>query len=155
MGEIVISVLFIILSIFMFVNSYGFTSNFNRGGLGAEGFPKLIAIAMLILAVVYLLKYLKNNKKINTSIDFKKIYEEYKFVIITLLLFLIYVVSMKFVGFIISSIFYLLTSQWFLSDRSKKRIPVIIIMTLFISLGAYFFFTSYLSVTFPAGIFFE
>lgn len=155
MGELIVSFLFILLSIFMFFNSYGFISNFSRGTLGAAGFPKLIAILMFALSIIYIYKYLKNNKKISFSVDFKKIYEEYRFVITTLILFVAYIVTMRFVGFLISTITYLLLSQWFLSDRNKKNIPVIIIMTLFISLGSYFFFTSYLSVTFPSGIFFE
>ncbi len=155
MGEIIIAVLFLLLSIFMFINSNGFVSNFDRGTLGAAGFPKLIAIFMFFLALIYLIKYIMANKKSNRTFDFKSIYEEYKFVIITVLLFLFYVITMKFIGFIISTSIYLLASQWLLSDRKKKNIPIIIIMTLFISLGTYYFFTTYLSVTFPAGIFFE
>ena len=155
MGEIIIAVLFLLLSIFMFVNSNGFVSNFDRGTLGAAGFPKLIAVFMFFLSLIYLIKYIRVNKKINRIFDFKSIYEEYKFVIITVLLFLFYVITMKYIGFIISTSIYLLASQWLLSDRKKKNIPIIIIMTIFISLGTYYFFTSYLSVTFPAGIFFE
>jgi len=155
MGEMIIAALFLLLSIFMFINSNGFVSNFDRGTLGAAGFPKLIAVFMFFLSLIYIIKYIRANKKINRTFDFKSIYEEYKFVIITVLLFLFYVITMKFIGFIISTSIYLLASQWLLSDRKKKNIPIIIIMTLFISLGAYYFFTSYLSVTFPAGIFFE
>ncbi len=155
MGDIIIAVLFLLLSLFMFVNSNGFVSNFDRGTLGAAGFPKLIAVFMFFLSLIYIIKYIRANKNFNKTFDFKSVYEEYKFVIITVLLFLFYVVTMKYIGFIISTSIYLLASQWLLSDRKKKNIPIIIIMTLFISLGAYYFFTSYLSVTFPAGIFFE
>lgn len=155
MGELVISVIFIILSIFMYINSNGFTSNFSKGSLGAAGFPKLIAILIFILSIAYIFKYLKNKIQFSFKFDLKKLRDEYRFVFITLLLFLIYIVSMKFIGFIISTISYLLLSQWFLSDKKTKNLPIIIITTLFISLGTYYFFTSYLSVIFPVGIFFE
>ncbi|HAE41693.1 MAG TPA: hypothetical protein DCG34_02085 [Clostridiales bacterium] len=155
MGEIIIAALFLILSVFMFFNSNGFVSNFDRGSLGAAGFPKLIAVFMFVLSLIYIVKFILNNKNIITKFDLKSFYEEYKFVIITVLLFFFYVITMRYIGFIISTSVYLLASQWLLSDRKKKNIPVIIIMTLFISFGAFYFFTNYLSVTFPAGIFFE
>lgn len=154
MGDIIISFIFIILSIFMLISSSKFTSGFNQESLGASGFPRMIAVLILILAVVNIIKWLKNNKK---SYDFSlnKILDEYKNVILVLLMFLVYVVSMKYIGFIISTIIFLLSTQWILSNKSKRNIPIIVIITLFISLGAYFFFTSYLTVVFPAGIFFE
>jgi hypothetical protein len=154
MGDIVISIFFIILSIYMYISSLGFKSGFTRGSVGADGFPKIIAVAILVLAVINLIRTLKK-KKISFEFSKEKFLEKYKPVLMILLMFAIYVFSMKYIGFIITTILFMFSTQWYLSDRSKKNIPKIIILTLFISLGAYFFFTSYLTVVFPAGIFFD
>lgn len=154
MGDIIISFVFIILSVFMLISSSQFTSGFNQESLGAAGFPRLIAIIILILAIINLIKGLRNNSK-STNMTIKEIFNEYKFVIILLTIFFVYIVLMKYIGFVLSTMIFLLSSQWILSNKSKKNIPIIIIITLLISLGAYFFFTSYLTVVFPAGIFFE
>lgn len=154
MGDIVISIFFIILSVYMYISSLGFKSGFTRGSVGADGFPKIIAVAILVLAVINLIRTLKK-KKITFEFAKDKFLEKYKPVLMILLMFAIYVFSMKYIGFIITTILFMFSTQWYLSDRSKKNIPKIIILTLFISLGAYFFFTSYLTVVFPAGIFFD
>jgi hypothetical protein len=138
----------------MYISSLGFKSGFTRGSVGADGFPKIIAVAILVLAVINLIRTLKK-KKITFEFAKEKFLEKYKPVLMILLMFAIYVFSMKYIGFIITTILFMFSTQWYLSDRSKKNIPKIIILTLFISLGAYFFFTSYLTVVFPAGIFFD
>jgi hypothetical protein len=138
----------------MYISSLGFKSGFTRGSVGADGFPKIIAVAILVLAVINLIRTSKK-KKITFEFSKEKFLEKYKPVLMILLIFAIYVFSMKYIGFIITTILFMFSTQWYLSDRSKKNIPKIIILTLFISLGAYFFFTSYLTVVFPAGIFFD
>jgi len=119
MGDIVISIFFIILSIYMYISSLGFKSGFTRGSVGADGFPKIIAVAILVLAVINLIRTLKK-KKITFEFAKEKFLEKYKPVLMILLMFAIYVFSMKYIGFIITTILFMFSTQWYLSDRSKK-----------------------------------
>lgn len=154
MGDLIISIFFVLLSSYMYISSLGFISKFDRGVVGADGFPKIIAIAMFILAVVNIIKILKL-KKIVFNFPKEKILQKHKEVFVILLLFAIYVILMKRIGFLITSILFMISAQWYLSNKSKKNIPVIIVITLFISLGTYYFFTNYLNVIFPAGTIFN
>jgi len=154
MGDIVISIFFILLSGFMYISSLGFKSGFTRGSVGADGFPKIIAVAIFILAVINMIRIMRK-RKITFDFSKEKFIEKYKPVLGILLMFAFYVFSMKHIGFLITTILFMFSAQWYLSDRNKKNIPKIVILTLFISLGSYFFFTSYLTVVFPPGIFFD
>lgn len=154
MGDIVVSIFFILLSVFMYISSLGFKSGLTTGSVGPDGFPKIIAGAIFILAVINMIKIMRKTK-ITFSFSKEKFIEKYKAVFTILLMFIIYVFSMQYIGFLITTILFMFSTQWYLSDRSKKNIPKIVILTLFVSLGAYFFFTSYLTVVFPPGIFFE
>lgn len=154
MGDIVVSIFFILLSVFMYISSLGFKSGLTTGSVGPDGFPKIIAGAIFILAVINMIKIMRK-RKITFAFSKEKFIEKYKAVFTILLMFIIYVFSMQYIGFLITTILFMFSTQWYLSDRSKKNIPKMVILTLFVSLGAYFFFTSYLTVVFPPGIFFE
>jgi hypothetical protein len=154
MGELIVGIFFLILSIIIFFQT-GSLPDSSYEPLGPAGFPKIIVLAMGILSVFLIVKKLKSMNLSQAGIDFKKLFKDYKLIIITLINFLFYILIMKYIGFRISTFIFVFITQLFLGPRKEKKYFLIISIAIVISLGSYYFFQNYLGVIFPAGIFFE
>lgn len=154
MGELIIGILFLILSIIIFFQS-GSLPESSYEPLGPSGFPQIIVMAMGILSIFLIIKNIKIIDFNKVTFDLKRIYKEYKLILITLVSFFLYIVLMRLIGFRISTFLFVFTTQILLGPRENKKYFLIGIIAIVISLGSYYFFQNYLGVIFPTGIFFE
>ncbi|HKL12207.1 MAG TPA: tripartite tricarboxylate transporter TctB family protein [Halanaerobiales bacterium] len=154
MGELIIAILFLILSLIIFLQA-GNLPDSSYEPLGPAGFPRIIVLAMGILAIFLIVKKIKKIDFSQASFDFKNIFKKYKLIFITLINFLFYILIMRYIGFRISTFIFVFVTQLLLGPRKEKKYLVVGAIALVISLGSYYFFQNYLGVIFPAGIFFE
>ena len=161
MGELIIGILFLFLSILIFIKTTKLPeSNFDP--VGPAGFPQIIILIMGILSAILIINKVRELKKgedienLIKKLEFpRKIFAKYRSVFITCLTFFICISTMKYIGYIISTSFFLFVTQWLIGPKEKKRLPLIILITAGVTLGSFYFFQNYLSVIFPRGIFFE
>lgn len=156
MGELVIGVLFLLLSIFIFWQT-GKLSASRYDPLGAAGFPRLIVIFMGVLAVILIIKKLRVVDKEDIKLDFKKVIKNHRLVLITIFNFLLYILIMRYIGFRIATFLFLFITQYLVGPEAKTRKTYLTItaVALFISLGSFYFFQNYLGVIFPTGLLFS
>lgn len=156
MGELVIGVLFLLLSIFIFWQT-GRLSASRYDPLGAAGFPRLIVIFMGVLAVILIIKKLRVFDKGDIKFEFKKIVKANRLVLLTLLNFLLYILFMRYIGFRIATFLFLFGTQYLIGPGAKTRKTYLTItaVAIFISLGSFYFFQNYLGVIFPTGLLFS
>lgn len=65
---------------------------------------------------------------------------------------LIYLALMTVLGFILSTALYLIATMLLLTPKEKRNIPLMLIITVVVSVGVYFLFVEGLSLILPAGI---
>ncbi|WP_404335454.1 tripartite tricarboxylate transporter TctB family protein [Planococcus rifietoensis] len=160
MGEILIGVTLIALGAVIYLQSNDFPA-LNEVHLDAGSFPKLIAGLLILLSLMLiikqglvLMKSKSTGERQGAGESARDFYNEYKLVILTLLVFFIYIFLMQFIGFVVSTIVFIIFTGLLVGSRAKKDIMVITIVSVAITLGTYFFFENFLNVRFPSGIFF-
>ena len=154
MGELIVGILFLILSIIIFFQA-GSLPDSSYEPLGPAGFPRIIVLLMGILSFFLIVKKIRSIDFDKINLNFRTIYKKYKLIFVTLINFLFYILIMRFIGFRISTFLFVFITQLLLGPRDKKKYLLISIIALVISLGSYYFFQNYLGVIFPTGIFFE
>lgn len=160
MGEILIGLALIVLGAVIYLQSNDFPA-LNEVHLDAGSFPKLIAALLILLSLVLILQKgiaLMRSRtpggRPGMGERFRSFYREYKLVILTLVIFFVYIFLMQFIGFVVSTILFIVVTGLLVGSRAKKDILVISIVSIAITLGTYFFFENVLNVRFPSGIFF-
>lgn len=160
MGEILIGVLLILLSALIYFNSGDFPQ-LNETHLGPESFPNLIALLLTLLSFVLIIKNvitLLKSKAASFDIGIKdylkKQWQEYRLVVYTLVILALYIFLLDVLGFVFSSIAFVIATGLLLGPRNKKSVIVISLVSFIVTLGMYFFFENVLYVRFPNGIFF-
>lgn len=130
--------------------------------LGPAAYPRLLLLVMLAI-LIYLIfrtlfKLYKSRQKGDLEVGKEKLkrsFHRYKKVIISIVLFLVYMLVIDLIGFRFSTFGYLIITQWILSSRRKKVIPKILLAAILIGFGIPFFFETYLGVMFPRGFLFQ
>ncbi|MFC4713583.1 tripartite tricarboxylate transporter TctB family protein [Planococcus dechangensis] len=160
MGEILIGLALIALGLVIYFQSTDFPA-LNEVHLDAGSFPQLVAVLLILLSLLLiikkgleLLRSKSTGPRPSASEKFREFYVEYRLVILTLAVFLLYIFSMQFIGFVVSTIIFIIFTGLLVGSRAKKDIIVITIVSVAITLGTYFFFENVLNVRFPSGIFF-
>lgn len=160
MGELLLGIVLIILSLVIYLKS-GNLPNFNEGLLNAGSFPKLIAILLGILSLILVVskvRQLLNQKlelsKMNLSDYLKEVYIEYKLVFFALSSFFLYIFFIKYIGFILTTISFIIVTGLIIGPKKKKDLLLITAVAVTITLIVYFFFKNVLHVRFPTGLFF-
>jgi hypothetical protein len=119
--------------------------------------PMVIGVLTLILALFLLLTSLKNFKAHCAELEGADIPDcDYKRVISSIILVLIYVFVMKPVGFIISTLVYLMLQMLVLSpddERDKKHIIILAIIDIIFTIFVFMLFRYAFKIVLPAGIF--
>lgn len=129
--------------------------------LGADVFPKivfvLLAIGGAILSAGQFFKECKTTggrdadggaqkpKSSGRRIGF------YAFVIIGFLFFLLYVILMRYLGYLISTLLFLPVFMWVLSPRTKRTALIILLTALGLTFSLQYTFTNLLKVYLPEG----
>ena len=161
MGELIIAILFLFLSIVLFIQTGGLPNMF-FSTLGPSVFPKILLIFMGILSTSLIIikvtefTKIKDKKQLIETFELsKKRLSKYKQIFIIFLNFFIYIFSMKYVGFRISTFLFLFSTQWLIAQKGKRNLLMMILIAGIITFGSFYFFRYYLTVIFPKGVFFE
>lgn len=152
-GDLTVGIFFILISIAMILAAYALPAS-TVMEVGPDFMPLCIGYLTLILAVALTglsLKTLKENKGKTYEVDGEK--PDYKRVIISFALILVYVFVMKPIGFIVSTVVYLPLQMLTLApDEGRKPVFLIIISVVF-TFAVFFLFRYGFKIVLPAGIF--
>ncbi|MCH3918850.1 MAG: tripartite tricarboxylate transporter TctB family protein [Spirochaetia bacterium] len=160
---LVVSLLYIIGAI----NIRTFTP-FGHTGLNSKSIPQTLGICMAVLSIVKIVKEVKllsvstvpdDGKK---SVEYvtlfgKKVPKIAYALVLTVGLIALYIIFYRPIGFLLSSILFLVALTLFLcpvEKRTKKLILFVIVFSILFSWLVYFIFTTYFSMVLPKGILF-
>ncbi|MFC0472532.1 tripartite tricarboxylate transporter TctB family protein [Halalkalibacter kiskunsagensis] len=160
MGELLIGIALIVLCILIYSQSGDFPQ-FNETTLNPGSFPQLIAILLALLSLILIIlkgKELLSQKaeihKKNVSEYLKELFVEYKLVFIAIVNLFLYIFLMQFIGFVVTTIIFIIVTGLIIGPKKKKDIVKISIISVVITVTAYIFFENVLYVRFPSGILF-
>lgn len=161
MGELIIATLFLFSSIVLFIQTGGLPNMF-FSTLGPSVFPKILLMFMGILStsliIIKVMEFtkIKDKKQFIKTFEFsKKMLSKYKLVFIVSLNFFIYIFSMKYIGFSISTFYFIFSTQWWIAQKEKRNLLMMILIAGIITFGSFYFFRYFLNVIFPKGVFFN
>ena len=144
-----------VFSIFMFYTANKLPEGM-FGTLGAGFFPRIIFGALAILSFVLVLQSIfihfvkKNGEEKKEVFSFGK----YKYVIIAFVFFFLFVLALKYFGFVIASLFFLPSLMWILGPKTRASLVRISLTSIGMSAIIYLSFTKLLQVFLPSGSFF-
>lgn len=146
-SRLVVPLICIIISVAYFVASI----NLPRAKLGDPYsplyFPIMISIFLFIVSIIYLIKELKSHYHRNDEIELLFKGRVLFLIISTIIISLIYTFIFEVLGYLISTIFLLMSILFILNGR-KRWLLNITVSTLF-SLGSWYVFTKLLEVSLP------
>lgn len=155
-GDIVVSIFFMVLSAVM-IFAATLLPKSKVMEIGPNFMPTLIGIFTFVLAAALLVISLKNLKSNIAEAEANPPAEcDYKRMLISLILILIYVFTLKPVGFIITTLIYLPLQMYVLADaehRGKKDIITLVVLSLVFTFVVFFLFRYGFKIVLPEGIF--
>ncbi|ONI38348.1 hypothetical protein AN639_01880 [Candidatus Epulonipiscium fishelsonii] len=157
MGEIIFSVILIIIGIGMYVSSYSFPVSIIDKSGGAALFPRIIIIGLSILLIIRIIVILKNPEEKEKAFGFLEMFKGRRLAFY--ILFIGYSLSMTTLGFFLSSSIFLAIAIPFLYKLQYgkaigvKRGSITILISTTSVYVLYFVFTNYFNVMLPSGIF--
>ncbi|RNF39888.1 tripartite tricarboxylate transporter TctB family protein [Planococcus salinus] len=160
MAELLIGLALILLSAVIYFQSGTFPVG-DATQLNPGSFPKVIALALAILSIILVIVKIKElvskraeATEINRKEYMKELMIEYRLVFITFFSLLLYVFLMQFIGFIITTICFIIGIGLLVGPKKKKDVLIISITSVVVTLSTYLFFENVLHVRFPSGLFF-
>ena len=155
-GDIVVSVFFMALSAVM-IYAATLLPKSKVMEIGPDFMPTVVGIATLILSTILLIISLKNLKTRIAEVDANPPADvDYKRMLLSLILILVYVFALKPVGFILTTLVYLPIQMYVLADkehRSKKDIITLLIIDVVFTIAVFFLFRYGFKIVLPQGIF--
>lgn len=150
------SVVFIVVAIFFFIVSLSFPPGSN-GAVGPGYFPRIMCVLVVFLSCLNLINDLRAHKKMVAQGEkeeeltvFKK---ENLRVWISIGITLVYVIAVKVIGFVVSSIVFLFVLNTYFRVHEKSKVAFVIIPFAVVAV-LYFIFHNLLHVVLPAGLLF-
>lgn len=122
---------------------------------GASFFPQIIIIVIAVFGLCLLINSLirikkESNTQLNLSIP--KLWRENYKVLLTFIFFGLYVLLMKVIGYLISSVLFMLAIYLLLTTK-KRKIWAAVVSYIVITFAIYFVFRVFLYVFLPSGTF--
>ena len=155
-GDIVVGVFFMALSAIMMVMAQMLPKS-KVMEIGPDFMPMVIGAITFVLALILTVLNVKNMKMRAAELEKITIDEcDYKRVLLSALLVLVYVFILQPVGFIVSTLVYLPLQMLVLSpddQRGKKQIIQLLIIDLIFTMVVFFLFRYGFKIVLPAGIF--
>lgn len=155
-GDIVVGVFFMALSAIMMVMAQMLPKS-KVMEIGPDFMPMVIGAITFVLAAILTFLNVKNMKMRVAEIDPSKIDDcDYKRVLLSALLVLIYVFILQPVGFIVSTLVFLPLQMLVLSpddQRGKKQVIQLLIIDVIFTMVVFFLFRYGFKIVLPAGIF--
>jgi putative tricarboxylic transport membrane protein len=156
--EIVANVVFIAFFIFMLINSLKLHEIRRFGEVGSGFWPILIlstaTLLSIILLVSTLIKYLNEKKKASVEASISKealvdLKSRRRKFALSVILLLIYVIVMPWIGFVLSTLIYVLAFILALEERRKY---VLIISPILVTALIVIIFAKFIVIPFPRGV---
>lgn len=155
-GDIVVGVFFMAISAALIVMAQMLPKS-KVMEIGPDFMPMVIGSVAFILAAILTFLSVKNFKMHAKELEGAEIADcDYKRVLSSIILVLIYVFILQPVGFIISTMAYLLLQMLVLSpddERDKKHVIRLIVIDIVFTLVVFFLFRYGFKIVLPAGIF--
>ncbi len=155
-GDIVVGVFFMVLSAALIVMAKMLPKS-KVMEIGPDFMPLVIGAITFILAAILTFLSIKNFKMHEKELEKAEIPDcDYKRVLLSVILVLIYVFILQPVGFILSTMAYLLLQMLVLSpddERDLKHIVRLLIIDVIFTLVVFFLFRYGFKIVLPAGIF--
>lgn len=155
-GDIVISIFFMALSAVM-IYAATLLPKSTVMEIGPDFMPTVVGVVTFILSTALLIISLKGLKSRVAEAEANPPAEcDYKRMLISLVLILIYVFALKPVGFIVTTLIYLPIQMYVLADaehRGKKDIIMLLIIDVVFTFAVFFLFRYGFKIVLPQGIF--
>ena len=155
-GDIVVSIFYIVLAIAVLVLAKRLPKSAVME-IGPDFMPTVVAVIILILAGILLFLSVKNFKMHAEEAEKSgKDTSDYKRVLASLVLALVYVNVLKPVGFILSTLVYLVLQIIVLAPddkRTRKDIILYLVLDVVFTIIVYLLFRYGFKIVLPAGIF--
>lgn len=155
-GDIVVGVFFMALSAAIMISAQMLPKS-KVMDIGPDFMPMCIGAVSFILAAILTFLNVKNMKMRTAEIDPASIPDcDYKRVILSIILVLIYVFILQPVGFIISTLIYLMAQMVVLAPeekRTKTDIIKLLVLDVIFTFVVFFLFRYGFKIVLPAGIF--
>lgn len=146
-----IALIFIAISVWFFVVSLSFPEGSN-GAVGPAYFPRIMCVLVILLSILELV--LSKGEKIPEELLEVKIFKKENLrVWITMAITLVYIVCIKHIGFIVSSIVFQLGINVYFKVYEKSKILSVVLPFIVVAV-LYFVFHNLLHVNLPKGILF-
>lgn len=145
--NIITSVLFLAFGAFVYYEASGIKHVMNND-VGSAFFPKIIAGAMIVVALIRLVMALREEEKEAkaSNSDLKGGWE-------TILLLCIYVLAFQPVGFILDTIVFLFLEMLVLTPKEKRNLPLLGILSVATPFIIYTLFVYAINTPLPKGLF--
>ena len=148
------SIVYICVSLFLFIGSFWIPAT-TSDILGSRFFPRLTAVLMMILALQLLISSVIKMKKLPKEETEEKKEKLSKPFLLTALILFLYYVLIQIVGFIITSILYLIAQSVILMPdedvRDPKKMTVPVIVSVVLPIVLYFIFLKGFQIQLPTG----
>lgn len=155
-GDIVVSVFFMVISTALIIMAKMLPKS-KVMEIGPDFMPTVIGVVALVLSAILLFLSVKNFKMHAAEIDASSIEAcDYKRVLSSVILMLIYVFALRPVGFIISTLVFLFFQMAVLApdeERNKKDLIKLAIIDVIFTMVVFFLFRYGFKIVLPAGIF--
>lgn len=152
-GDIVVGVFFMVLGVVLFVAAAALPKSAVMD-IGPDFMPKVTAILVFVLALALTIQSVLGLK--DKEIDPDSIPKcDYKRVISSIILVLIYVFAMRPVGFIVTTLVFLPLQMLVLSpndQRGPKNIAILVVIDVIFTMAVYFLFRYGFMIMLPRGI---
>ena len=160
-GELLLSGLTTALGIAMYVDALNLPEGL-FGTLGPGYFPKIILVCLIaasgLLFVRQGVRAIAALRKPddNTPLDKKALlafYKRYRFVAFAFAAFFLYLLSMKWLGFLVSTLAFMVLTMWILAPAEKnwRTVRIVLITSVMLTFGLFGLFTYAFSVMLPSG----
>ena len=149
MKDIIFGISLAVLSVIMYVASLSLP-NSRWEPLGSGSFPRVLFVSLFVLSLVVIVqKMLATRGRVRSEpLGLGRWFQEKRIVVYCFLLLFIYIISLKYVGFIIATVVFLSVFQWML-DRKHPHFIKIIIISVSFTFPVYYLFMWYLNVYLP------
>ena len=155
-GDIIVGIFFMALSVVLMIMAQMLPKS-KVMEIGPDFMPMVIGVLTFILAAILTFLSVKNFKANAAAIDPDSITEcDYKRVLSSIILVLVYVFILKPVGFIVSTLAFLFLQMLVLSpddERGKKDMIKLAVIDVIFTLVVFFLFRYGFKIVLPAGIF--
>ncbi len=158
--DFAVSIFFAVLAIAYLYNAQSISvfSPFGQQGPDSKTIPNIIGGLMLLLSAILFITTLINwrkTKSTETEKFTKKQIKKFPIkLVISLVLLSLYIACYQDIGFIISSIVYLILQSFVLipSEKRKKWMLFITVLSIVFTVAIYYVFSKYLTLFLPIGI---